>query len=77
MGVPGPLELMIILAMVMVPVLGTAALAMVLYALIKISRQPKANDLHPCPKCRAAVARWLETCPRCGALLKFEEDSQS
>lgn len=64
LGFPGPVELMIIGVMLLVPVA-------IVVALIR-SRKPLGNNpnLRPCPDCGRFVSLRATTCPQCGCPLQ-------
>jgi hypothetical protein len=64
LGFPGPVELMIIGVMLLVPVAIVVALTR--------SRKPLGNNpnLRPCPDCGRFVSLRATTCPQCGCPLQ-------
>ena len=70
---PGPLELLIILVLIGVPLS-----AVVLVLLLSRSRKnPAASNpnLSPCPGCGNYVSRQAPACPKCGQPLLPEQNS--
>jgi hypothetical protein len=65
MGMPGPLELLILTFMCGAPVI---AVLLLVYFLVVRPQQGK-GDLVPCPGCGQEVSRHAESCPNCGAPL--------
>ena len=65
-GVPGPLEMLILLGLFCLAVVGgIVALVFILYV-TKISRPPANPNLYSCPDCGRHVSRKAEVCPNCG-----------
>jgi hypothetical protein len=64
-GMPGPIELLILLFMCGVPVIA----ALLLVYFLAIRPQRGKGELIPCPDCGHEVSPRAESCPNCGAPL--------
>jgi len=62
--VPGPLELLIIGVICVIPTVMAAVVAVVL--LSKQRQAPTVQNLQPCPDCSHPVSPKAERCPKCG-----------
>ena len=68
---PGPIELIIIGVIVLVPV----AIVVALVVALKLSRKPSGSNpnLKPCPDCGRFVSLRATTCPQCGCPLEAQQ----
>jgi hypothetical protein len=64
-GMPGPIELVILLFMCGAPVI----VALILVYFLVIRPQQRGGDLIACPDCGHKVSPRAESCPNCGAPL--------
>lgn len=64
-GVPGPLEILIVLFMCGGPVI----VALILVYFLAIRPQQQKGELIACPDCGHEVSTRAESCPNCGAPL--------
>jgi len=69
-GAPGPIELLILGIVVVVPI----ALAFwVITGLIRNNRRPQAGaDFKPCPACGEQVSIRTDKCPYCGSSVQTD-----
>ncbi len=72
---PGPLELLIIAAILAVIVGAIVAVVVILLAVSKKGRSGAAGNpnLFPCPDCGHWVSRQAPSCPQCGRALAPED----
>jgi hypothetical protein len=68
-GLPGVLELLILLVMCGGPVI----VGLILVYFLAIRPQQAKADLIPCPDCGHRVSPRAESCPNCGGPLKPQE----
>ncbi len=70
-GMPGPLELLIIGFIVLVP----AAIVVAVIVAMSHSRNPPARNpnLEPCSDCGRQVSLRATTCPQCGRPLQTQQ----
>lgn len=66
-GAPGPLEILIILVILAIPV----GVAVGIFVLIKLlASKGGGENLVPCPDCGRQVSRLAVSCPQCGRPLQ-------
>jgi hypothetical protein len=71
MGAPGPLELLVVAAVLLVTVLVPVVIIFGLLFTLKIGPFRKNNpNLRPCPDCGSYVSRRAVSCPHCGCPLE-------
>lgn len=68
---PGPIELIILAVIVLVPIAAVVALVIALTC----SRKPLEDNpnLRPCPDCRQSVSLRATACPKCGCPLETQQ----
>ncbi len=71
MGI-GPLELLIVLAVLGLLVGGVVVVVVVILAASKKKGGPANPNLFPCPDCGRQVSRLAKSCPNCGRPLASE-----
>ena len=75
LGMPGPLEMLIIGMICVLPVVALVVIAVVLVSLRKSGPNPADNpNLYPCPDCGQYVSRMAPNCPHCGQTLTPQQD---
>jgi len=72
---PGPMELLIILVLVGVPL--AAAGLVLLFVVLRSQKNPAASNpnLAPCPDCGNCVSHQAPACPKCGRPLLPKQNS--
>jgi hypothetical protein len=68
----GPLELLIVLAVLGLLVGGVVVVVVVILAASKKKDGPANPNLFPCPDCGRRVSRLAKSCPNCGRPLASE-----
>jgi len=63
-GAPGPVELLIVGLMCVVPL--AAAVVVIVVVLLSQKKGPAAVKLPPCPECGQPIVPEATTCPQCG-----------
>lgn len=74
-GMPGPMEIIIIGLVCLAPLAALIAIVIVLARSKKTGLDPTQNpNLVPCPDCGRMVSRRAPSCPQCGRPLMPQQD---
>ena len=68
---PGPMEMMVIAAIALIPI----GVVVGLFVVVTMNRKPSGNNpnLTPCPDCGRFVSLRATACPQCGCPLQGQQ----